>query len=171
MSAQAIVVARPDVASLVDSPIRPSWIISGSPVAKVQELSRSTDKTTVTSHWSCTAGTFNWYFGMDETVHILEGEVIVKKPGEAPMTLSAGDVALFRNGTWCVWHVPVSVRKICVCRHSLPVAGGFLLRALKFLGRIFFPVELDNPPGRQEEFEHSHNPNLIKTRYKATEMA
>jgi uncharacterized protein len=171
MASKSIVAARPDISALVDAPIRASWILAGEPVAKLQELSRSNDRTTLTAHWSCTAGTFNWYFGMDETVHILEGEVIVQQGEEAPITLRAGDVALFHCGTWSVWHVPVFVRKICICRHALPAPTGFLLRAAKALWGRIVPVGLDRPPVSKEAFTGLRNPNLIKPCYDTQEAA
>lgn len=146
MPDDAIVFSKPDIAAFRDSPVRPSWIIEGQPVAKVQDLSRSLDGTTSTAHWSCTAGMFHWYFSIDETVHIVEGEVIILQPGKAPVRLGPGDVALFRAGTWCVWHVPVYVRKICICRHAMPRLLGFALRAVKrVLGAIAL-IDLDPPP-------------------------
>ncbi|MFY8115474.1 MAG: cupin domain-containing protein [Rhabdaerophilum sp.] len=148
MRDDAIVFSKPDIGAFKDSPVRPSWVIDGAPVAKVQELSRSLDGTTSTAHWSCTAGTFHWYFSIDETVHIVEGEVIILQPGKSPVTLKPGDVALFRAGTWCVWHVPSYVRKICICRHAMPWILGFALRAVKrVLGAIAL-IDLDPPPPR-----------------------
>lgn len=163
MPAESIVVSRPDLASLQEAPIRESWIIDGAPVARSQELSRSVDGTTVTMHWSCTAGRFYWYFGIDETVQILEGEVIVRKIGEAETTLAAGDVALFRAGTWCVWHVPRYVRKIALCRDAMPRLAGSALRLIKRSLERFAPRNLDAPPKDFGDSMYSINPNLRKT--------
>lgn len=88
-----------DGITLAPAPITPAWVVDGNPVARAAELSRSTDGTAVSLVWDCTAGTFNWHFGIDETVHILEGEVEVSAEGAAPRVLRAGDVALFRSGT------------------------------------------------------------------------
>jgi uncharacterized cupin superfamily protein len=163
MPAEAIVVSRPELAALKDAPIRESWIIEGAPVARAQELSRSVDGTTVTMHWSCTSGTFYWYFGIDETVQILEGEVIVRKIGEAETTLAVGDVALFRAGTWCIWHVPHRVRKIAICRDAMPRLAGSVLRLIKRSLDRLAPRNLDAPPGKFATSMYSINPNLRKT--------
>ena len=64
--------------SLNSYPIRDEWIIAGSPVARAVELARSPDGVCTSVQWDCTAGTFHWYFGVEETVHILEGEVVVR---------------------------------------------------------------------------------------------
>ncbi|QCI67269.1 cupin domain-containing protein [Phreatobacter stygius] len=133
MSQPPIVSSAIDSVVLQPAPITPAWIVAGAPVARATELSRSTDGTAVSLVWDCTAGTFNWHFGVDETVHILEGEVEVSTEGLAPRMLKAGDVALFRSGTTARWHVPRYVRKLAFCRHALPQPLGFALRGFNKL--------------------------------------
>ena len=118
------------------APIRPEWIIGGQPVARCRHWSDSSDGTTSAMVWDCTAGSFRWYFGGDEIVHIIEGEVIVSGDGAAPRTLRPGDAALFRAGTWSTWHVPHYVRKHAICRDSLPAVVNLPLRAARKAGRI-----------------------------------
>jgi len=130
MTAQAIVAAHIDAVAMNPAPIDPGWVVAGSPVARVGEIARSTDGTTFSAVWDCTAGTFDWHFGVDETVHIVEGEVEVSAPGFGPRLLRPGDAALFRAGTSARWRVPAYVRKIAYCRHPLPPPLGFALRAL-----------------------------------------
>lgn len=127
---QSIVAANVDAIVMKPAPINPDWILEGSPVARVGDIVKSTDRTTNSAVWDCTAGTFNWHFGIDETVHILDGEVEVSAPGFGPRVLRAGDVTLFRAGTTARWHVPVYVRKIAFCRHPLPWPMGVAARAL-----------------------------------------
>jgi hypothetical protein len=43
--------------------------------------------------------------------------------------LGPGDMAFFPAGSRSLWHVPVAVRKLAVCRHALPKPLGFALRA------------------------------------------
>jgi uncharacterized cupin superfamily protein len=129
MTAQAIVAAHIDAVILKPAPINSDWVLEGSPVARAGEIARSTDGTTVSLVWDCTAGTFDWHFGVDETVHIVEGEVEVSAPGFGPRMLRAGDAALFRAGTTARWHVPAYVKKIAFIRHPLPRPLGFALRA------------------------------------------
>ncbi|MGB3416282.1 MAG: cupin domain-containing protein [Mesorhizobium sp.] len=130
MTDQSIVAANVDAIVMRSAPINPDWILEGTPVARVGDIVKSTDRTTNSAVWDCTAGTFNWYFGIDETVHILDGEVEVSAPGFGKRILRAGDVALFRAGTTARWHVPVYVRKIAFCRHPLPWPMGVAARAL-----------------------------------------
>jgi uncharacterized cupin superfamily protein len=128
-------------ASLADfdldpAPIRPEWVLEGSPVARCRHWSESSDGTTSAMVWDCTAGRFRWYFGGDEIVHIIEGEVVVAGDGVAERTLRPGDAALFRAGTWATWHVPHYVRKHAICRDSLPAAVTLPLRAARKAGRL-----------------------------------
>jgi uncharacterized cupin superfamily protein len=133
MTGQSIVATHIDTVALKPAPINSDWVLEGSPVARAGEIARSTDGTTLSAVWDCTAGTFDWHFGVDETVHIVEGEVEVSAPGFGPRMLRAGDAALFRAGTTARWHVPAYVKKIAYCRHPLPRPLGFVLRAA---GRI-----------------------------------
>jgi uncharacterized cupin superfamily protein len=102
------------------APIRPEWVLAGNPQARCRQWSNSSDGTTQAMAWDCTAGTFRWFFGGDEIVHIIEGEVEVTDEAGAARTLRPGDAALFRAGTWSTWHVPYYVRKHAICRDSLP---------------------------------------------------
>ena len=63
--------------SLGSSPINADWILEGNPIARNRVISRSSDSLACTIIWDCTAGKFNWVYDIDETVHILEGSVIV----------------------------------------------------------------------------------------------
>jgi uncharacterized protein len=118
------------------APIRREWILEGEPVARCRHWSEGSDRTTSAMVWDCTAGTFRWYFGGDEIVHIIEGEVIVWGEDGAERRLGPGDAALFRAGTWAKWHVPHYVRKHAICRDSLPALVTFPLRATRKVKRI-----------------------------------
>ena len=119
------------------APIRPEWILDGRPMARCRHWSDSSDGTTSAMVWDCTAGRFRWYFGGDEIVHIIEGEVIVTGDDGSHRTLRPGDAALFRAGTWSTWHVPHYVRKHAICHDSLPVAIALPLRVTRRAGRLF----------------------------------
>lgn len=105
---------------LLDDVIDPDWIIDGAPRTRSNWWSGSADGIGNNYVWDCTAGRFRWYFGCDETVHIIDGEVEVSGAGIDPIWLRTGDAALFRAGTWAVWHVPRYVRKHAVHRRELP---------------------------------------------------
>ncbi len=117
---------------LKSSPINAAWILSGEPQARSIEVSRSPDGASNTIIWDCTAGTFRWYFGVDETVHILDGEVIVSDANGNMRTLRTGDIGFFPAGTWMTWRVENYVRKVAFLRHPPPQPFGALLRVFNY---------------------------------------
>ena len=129
----SIVIADPATVTLGPAPIQPGWIVEGNPEARAKELARSGDGTSVVVAWSCTAGRFHWHYSVDETVHIISGEVFVTDEDGLERRLGPGDMAFFPAGSSSMWHVPSHVRKLAVCRHSLPHPLGFALRAWKKL--------------------------------------
>ena len=105
--ATAEVVQRPMQLMAVD----PDWIKSGTPRFMVSESSRLPHARVSTGLWSCDGpARFEWRFGADETVHILDGEVEIDYLGKR-FTLVAGDTAFFMAGTRADWHVPKRVYK------------------------------------------------------------
>lgn len=91
--------------------IDPSWIKSGAPVFLAGEYAESPDKRASCGVWSCEGpAKFEWQFGSDETVLVLEGRVEIDYLGEK-FVLEPGGTALFYAGTRAVWHVPKYVRK------------------------------------------------------------
>jgi len=129
----SIVIADPATVVLEPAPIEPDWIMEGNPQARAKELARSDDGTSVVVAWSCTAGRFHWHYSVDETVHVISGEVFVTNDDGHERRLGPGDMAFFPAGSSSMWRVPTSVRKLAVCRHSLPQPLGFALRAWKRL--------------------------------------
>lgn len=120
---------KPD--ALDPAPITPEWIIEGQPEARASAVSSSSDTFTSTFMWSCTAGRFHWHFDDDETVHILEGEVLVTDDDGNTRRLGPGAVALFRKGSHSIWHVPVFVKKIAFIYSPVPAALSLAVRALR----------------------------------------
>jgi len=106
---------------LPDMPIEPSWIKSGNPVARGTVLTQSEDKKVSSGLWSCEPGEFEWTFGWDEFVHVLEGEVDITEDGtDNTITLRPGDMAHFPLGMKAHWHVKQAVRKFFVIRTPEP---------------------------------------------------
>jgi uncharacterized cupin superfamily protein len=132
-AAPVFVGACPDNIHLEPLPIDPSWILSGTPHARSGAHSRAEDGCAVTGIWDCTAGSFRWFFGWDETVVILEGEVHVTAEDGAERTLRKGDVAYFKGGTWATWHIETYVRKIAFLRKPFPAPIVSLFRLKKAL--------------------------------------
>jgi uncharacterized cupin superfamily protein len=128
-----ITFADPATVALDPAPIEAGWIVEGAPQARARELARSPDGTTVVIAWSCTAGRFNWHYGVEETAHIISGEAFVTDDAGVERRLGPGDMAFFPAGSRSLWRVPCAVRKLAVCRHAMPRPLGFALRAWKKL--------------------------------------
>ena len=124
----SIEAVRLDDVALEPSPIEPTWILDGTPIARDGRWSQSLDGTTTHWVWDCTAGTFNWYFPLEETVQILEGEATVSSADQPPRTLRTGDAAVFQAHTWAQWHVPDYVRKHAIPRPHTPRPIRILMR-------------------------------------------
>ena len=123
---------------LEPAPIHPDWILEGNPSARVRRLAGSSDDRAFTVMWDCTAGRFNWYYDVDETIVLLEGSVIVTDERGQRHTLQASDTFLFPYGSRYHWHVPDYVRKIAFVHLPLPrrlrLAQGAYRRLKGWLG-------------------------------------
>ena len=69
--------------------INPNWILEGNPIARNKLLSQSADGSASSYMWDCTAGRFNWFYDVDETVYVIEGGVVVKEAAGVARRLSA----------------------------------------------------------------------------------
>lgn len=61
--------------------------------------------------WSCEISEFPWSYDSRETCYLLDGEVVVTPDGGSPVTVRAGDLAIFPAGLSCRWNVLKAVRK------------------------------------------------------------
>jgi uncharacterized cupin superfamily protein len=107
-----------DLHGLSSAPIDPSWVIEGSPAARNKVLAGSSDGLSSTILWDCTAGRFNWYYGYDETVYVIEGSVTITLAAGS-RRLKAGDIAHFPSGSHAVWNVEKYIRKVAFCHDPL----------------------------------------------------
>ena len=139
LTLSAIEAVSLDHVLLEDDPINRDWIIFGTPVARSAQWSASKDGTTTTHVWDCTKGRFRWYFHADEIVHIIEGSVTVQADGIAERTLSVGDAALFRAGSWSEWEVEEYVRTHAILSSPLHPTVSFGVRAARRVARVFRP--------------------------------
>ncbi len=134
---QPVVFAAPAHLELSSNPVGPDWIVEGSPQARAKCLAQSADGTSTVIAWSCTPGCFEWYYAVDETVHIIDGEVFVTDEAGRVHRLGPGDMAFFPAGSRSVWRVTKEVRKLAVCRQAMPRPLGFALRAWnRILNRV-----------------------------------
>jgi uncharacterized cupin superfamily protein len=145
------VFASPATAELVPVPIPQDWIIEGTPQARSARLATSADGTSSVIAWSCSAGRFRWHYAVDETLHIISGEVFVTNEKDEVRRLGPGDMVFFPAGSRSTWYVPHEVRKLAFCRHSMPRPCGYALRAWNKLvgivtGNTAAPLEPQREP-------------------------
>ncbi len=116
--------------SLRPAPIEPSWIIEGSPKARNALISRSRDGTADTLVWDCSPGKFMWHYHTEETIHFLEGQVVLDD-GTGPRRVGPGDVIFIPAGAKVHWTVEQHVRKLAFFRKQLPKPVELLVNALR----------------------------------------
>jgi uncharacterized cupin superfamily protein len=124
-----VVFAAPADVELNPAPIPADWIIEGNPQARSKRLASSADGTSTVMVWSCTAGRFKWHYTVDETIHLISGEVFVTDENDDVRRVGPGDMVFFPAGSVSIWYIPDHVKKFAVCRHSMPRFAGFALRA------------------------------------------
>jgi len=91
--------------------IDPSWILSGSPIFHAAVFERSAHWASTSGIWECIGpASFEWHYGVDETIYILEGSADIEYMGKK-FTLRAGDSTDFVAGTTAVWTVDDRVKK------------------------------------------------------------
>lgn len=118
------------------APIEPAWIRDGRPVARNAVVSRSADAGAYTMVWDCTAGTFDWFYDCDETVHIIEGAVVLTDAGNQARRLGPGDAVFFPKGAQVRWTVDTYVKKLAFMRQTLPRPVSLGLRTARRLERL-----------------------------------
>jgi uncharacterized cupin superfamily protein len=131
-----VVFAAPADVELDPAPIPADWIIEGNPQARSKRLAASADGTSTIMAWSCTAGRFKWHYTVDETIHLISGEVFVTDENDNVRRVGPGEMVCFPAGTVSTWYIPDHVRKFAVCRHSMPRIAGFALRAWNKIANI-----------------------------------
>ena len=124
---------------LQDAPIPADWILEGSPVARVRLLSGSTDGKGSTVMWDCTAGRFNWFYDIDETVCVMQGSAVLKDTDGKTYRLREGDTFFFARGTRYEWTVSSYIRKVAFIHVPMSRTMLRLRRAYKALKRIVRP--------------------------------
>ena len=141
-----VVFAVPADIELAPAPIPAHWITEGTPVAKSKRLGTSADGTSSVMAWSCTPGRFTWRYAVDEVLHIIAGEIVVTDENGQSRRLGPGDMVFFPAGSVSDWHVIKDVRKLAVCRQSMPRPFGFALRAWnKLAAMLAGPGEQADP--------------------------
>ena len=121
--------------ALNPAPINADWILEGNPVARCHFLSNNRDGS-FSVIWDCTAGRFNWFYGLDETVYIIEGSVILKDQNGVLRRASAGDTVHFPMGSQAEWLVETYIRKVAFCSNPKSLLRRALGRAWRTTKRL-----------------------------------
>ncbi|MFT4097588.1 MAG: cupin domain-containing protein [Rhodoblastus sp.] len=135
-----IIISVPADAQMTAIQIPKDWILDGEPQAKSAVLSRSADGMAVTVVWETTKGRFRWYFNIDETVSVIDGEVFVTDEKNVERRLGPGDVAYFPGGSWSTWRVPGHLRKIAFIRHGVSGPAALVARVWDWCAGWFAPA-------------------------------
>ncbi len=136
MSVDRAIMFAGDSTHLNPAPISKDWILEGSPVTRNKLLAVSNDKVASTWIWDCTAGRFNWFYDIDETVYVIEGSVTVRDHHGATRTLMSGDIAFFPAGSSAEWTVNKYVRKLAFLRQPPNPYVMLLQRVFNKLNRM-----------------------------------
>jgi uncharacterized cupin superfamily protein len=123
-------------ANLESAPINSAWILEGNPTARNRTISTSKDGTSSALIWDCTAGKFNWFYDVDETVYVIEGSVLLKDANGTQRRVSAGDTVHFPVGAKVEWTIEKYIRKVAFCAAPLPMPLRMMRRGLRLLKRL-----------------------------------
>jgi uncharacterized protein len=124
----------PMTVALQPAPINKEWILEGRPQTFAKQIARSDDGSQDVFVWQTSAGRFNWFYGMDEVVTVIDGAVYVTDQNtKVERRLGPGDTAFFPAGSKAVWRVPDHVRKVATMNHILP---GPMASAIRILRRL-----------------------------------
>lgn len=61
--------------------------------------------------WEKSTSTFPWTYDASETCFLIAGEVTVTPEGGEPVTIQAGDLAVFPAGMSCTWQITQNLKK------------------------------------------------------------
>ena len=61
--------------------------------------------------WEKEVSRFDWYYDVDETCYLLEGQVKVTLHNGESVEFGAGDMVHFPEGLSCEWDISVPVKK------------------------------------------------------------
>jgi uncharacterized protein len=143
IASPSVVRITPTSVVLNPSPIRPEWILRGSPKAWSKEVTRSRDRMSQILVWECSAGLFMWHYNKDESLVVISGEVFVTTQSGQELRLGPGDAAFFPAGTTCTWRVTGPLRKVAIMREPMWPPLGF---AVKGWNRMLSIVGLTGRP-------------------------
>ena len=102
-------------AQLPSMPLPQEEILEGVPDARCLFTAESEDEGASAGFWSCDVGCYEFYFGYDEFVYLVEGAVTVIQE-DRTFSMVPGDTAHFPQGCTTVWQVTRKMTKYFVAR-------------------------------------------------------
>lgn len=95
----------------------PHEILEGEPNAGGRFTAQSADHLAIAGFWSCDVGRYEFYFGYDEFIYVVRGEVAVTEVGtDTACVLGPGDTAHFPQGVTTIWEIRSPLTKYFVAR-------------------------------------------------------
>ena len=104
-------------ASTVDAEVYEPFMVDGTAVGQVhwiRDKSAGANSVLLVGLWKSEPAAFPYFFGDDETIHALEGELTIELESGETVTLKPGDVASFAKGTKSTWTVVSSFKKLFI---------------------------------------------------------
>jgi uncharacterized protein len=93
------------------------FVVDGEDVGEIHWLrpQGASDRALEVGLWRSDPATYDYFFSVDETFHVVEGAVAIELPdtGET-VELSAGDIAYFSAGTRSIWRITQPFKKFVV---------------------------------------------------------
>jgi ethanolamine utilization protein EutQ (cupin superfamily) len=96
--------------------------------------------------WECTAGRFNWFYGIDESVYVVEGSMRLKDSNGNQRLVNAGDTVFFPAGSHAEWTVDKYVKKVAFLRSTVPAPVAVGIRVFRRLWRLLSGSGNDSAP-------------------------
>lgn len=122
---------------LTSAAIEPAWIIKGSPTARNRVLCAARDGSAWTMLWDCSAGSFEWCYTFDETIHFLEGGARITGSDGITRDYGPGDMVFFPSGASARWNVDSYVKKLAFCHLPAPLVLRLMLKITRRLGNLW----------------------------------
>lgn len=92
------------------------FLVDGEAVGEVHWVRTrgAEDATLQVGLWRSGPQSFPYPFGADETIHALEGELVIDLAGGEQVVLRPGDIASFTKGTQSTWTITEPFKKLFV---------------------------------------------------------
>ncbi|MFJ2650108.1 cupin domain-containing protein [Streptomyces sp. NPDC087420] len=105
------------VRSTTDTTVWEPFVVGGKATGEVHWLrttAADSERTLLTGLWRSEPRTFAYPFAADETVIVLDGELLIEYPDGETLTMVPGDIASFTKDTVTTWTVVKSFKKLFV---------------------------------------------------------